>query len=283
MHKNLLSYLEVMVSAGISIDVAISRLSDEYKTHKRLSQAKYVLLSGSTISEAFSHLFPWWCYYPFLGIDAQINSLDFIKACNSYIEDRKLILNNIIQVLSYPFFLFCFSILILILSFNLLHNTSEFIFRLYLALILIFFVVSFIFLVFFYVSFKQNPYDILLVIYLGGQQGWSYKSLISLGIFKKKGIDSNLFHYKLCQKRSFIKTFDCYFKLPPPIKDALLFYESSGYLIIGLQHILPIYKEYSSSIFTKICLFFKFFIYFYIVGLIFFLFFVVYKPMFNFV
>ena len=38
MHKNLLSYLEVMVSAGISIDVAISRLSDEFKTHKGLSQ-----------------------------------------------------------------------------------------------------------------------------------------------------------------------------------------------------------------------------------------------------
>ena len=254
MHKNLLSYLEVMVSAGISIDVAISRLSDEYKTHKGLSQAKNVLLSGSTISEAFTHLFPWWCYYPFLGIDAQINSLDFIKACNSYIEDRKLILNNIIQVLSYPFFLFCFSILILILSFNLLHNTSEFILRLYLALIYVF-CSFFYFLVIFYVTFKQNPYDILLVIYLGGQQGWSYKSLISLGIFKKKGIDSNLFHYKLCQMRSFIKTFDCYFKLPPPIKDALLFYESSGYLIIGLQHVLPIYKEYSSSLFTKIVYF----------------------------
>ena len=90
MHKNLLSYLEVMVSAGISIDVAISRLSDEFKTHKGLSQAKNLLLSGSTISDALKPLFPWWCYYPFLGITVQINSLDFIKACNSYIEDRKL-------------------------------------------------------------------------------------------------------------------------------------------------------------------------------------------------
>ena len=69
-----------MVSAGISIDIAINRLSDEYKTHKGLSQAKDLLLSGSPISEALIYLFPWWCYYPFLGINVQINSLDFRRS-----------------------------------------------------------------------------------------------------------------------------------------------------------------------------------------------------------
>ena len=281
MYKNLLSHLEVMVSAGISIDIAINRLSDEYKTHNGLTQVKHLLLTGSTISDALSYLFPWWCYYPFLGVDVQINSLDFIKACNSYIEDRKLILNSVIKVLSYPLLLFCFSILILILTFSLLHNTSEFVFRLYLALIFMFFLVSFTFLVFIYVTFKRNPYDILLVIYLGGQQGWSFKRIISLNIFKKKGVDSNLFHYKICRVRSFIKAFDYYFKLPVAIKDALLFYESSGHFVTGLQHVLPLYKDFTASTFTKICLFFKFFIYFYIVGLILFLFFVIYKPILN--
>ena len=279
MHKNVLIYLGVMVSSGIPFDIAIIKLSKEYEFHKGLKQAENLLNKGNDISIVLKKLFPWWCSYPFSDFTESINSVDFIRACNVYIDDRYTTINNLIKLLSYPIFLLCFAVLILLLTYQLINNGPDRSFLLFIVMIAVFFIITFIFFCSIYLSFKKNPYDILFVIYLGLNQGWSYKSIVTLHVFKKYGLSFKSFLIKLCNMRSFIKVFDWYFTLPLAIKDSLLFYESSGWLVQGLDEVLPIYKTYNASKLIKICLVFKCFIYLYVVALILLLFFVLYKPM----
>tara|TARA_Y100000591_G_scaffold211409_1_gene183383 strand:- start:26050 stop:26880 length:831 start_codon:yes stop_codon:yes gene_type:complete len=269
----------MMLKSGVPLQQAIELLVKFHPRDLVWKRMHVLLIQGKLLTDVAKELFPWWCPYPFSNVDVSIHSISYLESCREFLNHRSKWIRQASQLLAYPLFLYLFSIFLLMLFLNVGGIEYQFPGWLGIFIMVIFLGITGAILYLLLCMFLVTPLDVLDLCRLCFKQGWSLNAMFYSLTFsghiqqkwKKTMIETLVF-------RSFITAFSGVFKIPASIESALKMHEQNGQLSVGLELIVPHYRQYLLSHFRFLCYVLKSGLYVLVVVSIFIILYFIYFP-----
>ncbi|MEK9726740.1 MAG: hypothetical protein VW397_01395, partial [Candidatus Margulisiibacteriota bacterium] len=202
-----------------------------------------------------------------------------------YIDHRLILINLFLKSLTYPFFLFLFTIILFFIVSEMVPSlfltTPSYQGFTYLIFFGVFMGVA-ILLLFAFNAVRFGVFDLLVLIQLSLSQGMSLdvicSSLLFTGRIQKQWARLS---FLIVHERSFVDGFVQLFSLPIVVEEILRMHQVSGRLLSGLNVVLPIHKSLIMNRVARLGYIFKGLIYCCIVVFILIIMSTLYQPMTN--